>query len=195
MRKIVILSAVLILAAIAISCGSAGSTGSSTSDTPTEAYRRLYAAVKSKDTNAIKNEMSKQSIAFVQSAAAMQNKTVEQVYSNGLTGTTFSDTLPEIRDERVKDNMAAVEVYNSREKKWEDLPFVLEDGKWKLGIGDAFKGSYQSPGKGRAQKEMDAENKLGNNKIIENPAANTNAMGMTVNSQPNNAAKPQTNAK
>ncbi len=125
----------------------------------------------------------------------MQNKTVEQVYSNGLTGTTFSETLPEIRDERIKDNMAAVEVYNSHEKKWEDLPFVLEDGKWKLGIGDAFKGSYQSPGKGRAQKEMDAANALGNNKIVENPAANTNTMGMTVNNQPNNAAKPQTNAK
>lgn len=194
MQKIAILSAAFILAVLGIACGPQASGNYATNDTPTDAYKRLYAAVKSKDTNAIKAEMSKQSIAFVESAAAMQKKTIEEVYSNGLTGSTFSDSLPEIRDERVKDNMAAVEVYNSKEKKWEDLPYVLEDGKWKLGIGDAFKGTYISPGKGRDQKEKDAANALGNNKIIQNPAANSNTMGMTVNSQPNTANQ-KTNTK
>jgi hypothetical protein len=197
MQRIAILSAALILIALALACGSPDASNSSNSrsssgDSPTEAYKRLFAAVKSKDTNAIKNEMSKLSVSFVESAASMQNKPIDQVYSNGLTGTTFSDNLPEIRDERIKDNMAAVEVYNSREKKWEDLPFVLEDGKWKLGIGDAFKGSYQSPGKGRDQKEKDAANALGGNRIVENPAANTNTMGMTANSLP---GSPKANTK
>jgi len=194
MQKNAILSLALLLTALGFACGSQGSVTTSTSDTPTEAYKRLYTAVKSKDTNAIKAEMSKQSVAFVESAASMQKKKVEEVYSNGLTGTTFSDTMPEIRDERVKGTMGAVEVYNSREKKWEDLPFVLEDGKWKLGIGDDFKGTFQSPGKGRDKKEKEAANALANNPIIENPAANTNAMGMPSNSQPN-TSNPKANSK
>jgi len=184
----------LLLTALAVACGSQGSATTSTSDTPTEAYKRLYTAVKSKDTNAIKAEMSKQSVAFVESAASMQKKKVEEVYSNGLTGTTFSDTMPEIRDERVKGTMGAVEVYNSREKKWEDLPFVLEDGKWKLAIGDAFKDTFKSPGKGRDQKEKEAANALANNTVVENPSANTNAMGMPSNSQPN-TSNPKANSK
>ena len=194
MQKIAILSLALLLTALAVACGSQGSATTSTSDTPTEAYKRLYTAVKSKDTNAIKAEMSKQSVAFVESAASMQKKKVEEVYSNGLTGTTFSDTMPEIRDERVKGTMGAVEVYNSREKKWEDLPFVLEDGKWKLAIGDAFKDTFKSPGKGRDQKEKEAANALANNTVVENPAANTNAMGMPSNSQPN-TSNPKANSK
>ena len=194
MQKIAILSLALLLTALGFACGSPGSATTSTSDTPTEAYKRLYAAVKSKNTNAIKAEMSKQSVAFVESAASMQKKKVEEVYSNGLTGTTFSDTMPEIRDERVKGTMGAVEVYNSREKKWEDLPFVLEDGKWKLAIGDEFKNTFQSPGKGRDQKEKEAANALANNTIVENPAANTNAMGMPSNSQPN-TSNPKANSK
>ena len=194
MQKIAILSLALLLTALAVACGSQGSATTSTSDTPTEAYKRLYTAVKSKDTNAIKAEMSKQSVAFVESAASMQKKKVEEVYSNGLTGTTFSDTMPEIRDERVKGTMGAVEVYNSREKKWEDLPFVLEDGKWKLAIGDAFKDTFKSPGKGRDQKEKEAANALANNTVVENPSANTNAMGMPSNSQPN-TSNPKANSK
>jgi hypothetical protein len=194
MQKIAILSLALLLTALGFACGSQGSATTSTSDTPTEAYKRLYTAVKSKDTNAIKSEMSKQSVAFVESAASMQKKKVEEVYSNGLTGTTFSDTMPEIRDERVKGTMGAVEVYNSREKKWEDLPFVLEDGKWKLAIGDAFKDTFKSPGKGRDQKEKEAANALANNTVVENPAANTNAMGMPSNSQPN-TSNPKANSK
>ncbi|MEP7074692.1 MAG: hypothetical protein ABI878_02695 [Acidobacteriota bacterium] len=188
MQKIVILSITLFSIALAISCSSQGGASTSTSDTPTAAYKRLYAAVKSKNTEAIKGEMSKQSITFVQSVSAVQKKTIEEVYSNGLTGTTFSETMPELRDERVKDNMGAIEVYNSKESKWEDLPFVLEDGKWKLALGDAFKGTFVSPGKGRDQKEKEAANATSNTGIHLGPPANANTQGMTINTQPNSTA-------
>lgn len=194
MQKIVILSIALFSIAMAISCGSQGTANTTTTDTPTEAYKRLYAAVKSKNTDAIKNEMSKQSITMAESVAGIQKKTVEEMYSNGLTATTFSETMPEIRDERVKGNMAAVEVYNSRDSKWEDLPFVLEDGKWKLGLGDAFKGTFVSPGKGRDQKEKEAANAVSNT-VIHGPPANANTQGMSVNTQPNAAPNSKANGK
>ncbi|MGH9820463.1 MAG: hypothetical protein ACRD43_09875 [Pyrinomonadaceae bacterium] len=179
--------------------GCGGSTsGVGTNDSPTEAYKRLFAAVKSKDINAIKNEMSKQSNTLVASIAAMQKKSVDDVYANGLTSSLHSDTLPEMRDERVNNEMGALEVYNSGTHKWEDIPFILEDGRWKLAVGDALKGTYKSPGKGRDQKEKEAANALSNMNNGGNktgPAVSSNSAASVENNQPATKPPPPSNAK
>lgn len=131
---------------------------------PTEAYKMLYAAVKSKDAEKIKLMMSENSIAFAGFVAGQRNITVEEVLKNGFTETTFSETLPPMRDERIKDNFGALEVLNTK-KQWEDLPFVLENGSWKLAIGDMFKGTYQKPGLGQDMREREAANAVNNNMI------------------------------
>lgn len=159
---IMVAGAIFATALLALGCGGSSSTNAVANDSPTEAYKRLFAAVKSKDINAIKNEMSKQSNALVSSISSMQKKSVEEIYLNGLTSSLKSETLPEIRDERVNGDMGAVEVYNSGMHKWEDVPFIDEDGRWKLALGDELKGSYKSPGKGRDQKEREAANVLSN---------------------------------
>ena len=64
---------------------------------------------------------------------------------NGFTATTFADSLPQIRDERVNGDMGAVEVHNDKENKWEDLPFIREDGAWRLAIGEMFAGHLEIP--------------------------------------------------
>jgi hypothetical protein len=117
-----------------------------------EAYTNLFNAVKSKNTLAIRNEMSKDTQAFAEAAAVQQQKPVGLVYMNGFTGTTFSLTLPTMRAPRIKDRFGALEVYNEHDKVWEDLPFVYENGGWRLAIGELFNGKYQSPGKGPAQR-------------------------------------------
>ena len=126
--------------------------------TPTEGYKGLYEAVKSKDTEKIKSYLTQKTLAFGDSMAAQRKISPAEMYANGFTATNFAEKLPEIRDERVKDNMGAVEVYNEKEKKWEDLPFIFENGGWKLAVGDVFADTYKSPGKGKAQLEMDASN-------------------------------------
>ena len=68
--------------------------------------------------------------------------------------------------------MGAVEVWNSRDSKWEDLPFVKEDGMWKLAVGDVFAGSYQSPGMGLDRKEKEAANAVANNAPIQSVDTN-----------------------
>ena len=141
---------------------------------PAEGYKQLYAAVKSKDTARIKAAMSKKTHEFAEMVAGRQNQPIEKVYENGFTATTFSDTLPEIRDERVKDQWGAVEVWNAKEKRWEDLGFVLEDGSWKLAIGEMFGGTFQTPGKGQAIKEQEAAN-LKSNTMVPGPAPNANS--------------------
>jgi hypothetical protein len=72
--------------------------------------------------------------------------------------------------------MGAVEVWNSKDKLWEDLPFMYEGGAWKLAVGDVFAGTYESPGKGRDQREKEAANTAGNSQMQEVPGPNMNAI-------------------
>jgi hypothetical protein len=158
MKKIILLALILACIAAVFSCSGDVNQSASGGDTPTEAYKRLYNAVKSKNTEAIKNTMTEKTVAFGKSTAAQYGTPEEKMFENGFTATTFSETMPAIRDERVKDNMGAVEVWNSRESHWEDLPFVLEKGVWKLAIGETFAGTFKSPGKGRDVVEKEAAN-------------------------------------
>lgn len=146
--------------------------------TPSEAYRMLFAAVKSQDSAKIRSMLSKGSLGLAEMAAGQQKKTVDEVVRNGFTETTFSDTMPELRDERIKAGNGAVEVWNTTRKAWEDIPFTFEDGSWKAAFGDAFGGKWQSPGKGQAvieQEEANARNPQNN--LI--PYGNGNINGNT----------------
>lgn len=128
--------------------------------TPTDAYNGIYEAVKAKDTEKIKSFMTQQTLAFAMAQAGMSKQTPEEMFKNGFLATTMADKLPEIRDQRIKDDMGAIEVYNEKEEKWEDTFFIFENGGWKLAVGDVFSGKYKSPGKGKAQIELEASNKF-----------------------------------
>ena len=157
---------------------------------PTEAYKMLFAAVKAKDTEKIKLLMSKSTVGIAAGAAQRFNVPLEKQIENGMLETTIgTDTLPEIRDERVLGNFGAIEVFNEKTKKFDDTFFVNENGGWRLAIGEYINGSYKSPGKGRAQMEADAANPMmkggapngkfpppasGNMKTVEIPAENSN---------------------
>lgn len=145
---------------------------------PTEAYIRLYEAVKSKQTDQIKSVMSQKTLSFAEGVAAQQNSTLEKVLENGFTASTFAPALPQTRDERIKEDMGALEVWNEKDKKWEDLPFVKENGGWRLAIGDIFAGTYKSPAKGQAQLEAEASN---SNKMV---PYDQNGVGAPVPRQP-----------
>ena len=150
------------MAALATACGSG----------PADGYKKLYGAVKSRNTDQIKARMSKKTLDFADMASKRNNTPLEKVLENGFTATTFANELPEIRDERVKDSMGAVEVWNAKDRRWEDLPFIMEDGEWKLAIGDLFAGSYKSPGKGRSLNEAEAANKSAGANIMPASPAN-----------------------
>jgi hypothetical protein len=167
----------LVAAAVLISCDRSSTStprAAAGGDSPTDAYQKLYAAVKAKDTQAIEAVMTRSTIDFAKANAARTKQTMDQMVANGLTGTTFSPTLPQIRDERINGDMGAVEVYNSKDKDWEDLPFIREDGGWKLAIGELWANTFRSPGKSESQKEREATNAMGNNLIPTNINVNSN---------------------
>ena len=180
MRSLLLTAFLTLMLALMFAC-QPGATGSNSggggtsgaSGSPTEAYKQLYAAVKSKDVEKIKATMSKKTQEFAQMVAARQNSPIEKVFENGFTATTFAETLPEIRDERISGEFGAVEVWNAKDKRWEDLGFIVEDGGWKLAIGEMFGGTFKSPGVGRATKEQEAAN-LANNNMIPLNTSNVN---------------------
>jgi len=139
---------------ISSGCSSGESSAPSTASTPTDAYKKLFAAVKSGNTDQIKKSMSRASLSFGESISAQQGKTIEELLKNGFTRTTMSESLPQIRDERIKDSYGAVEVFSQKDGKWEDLPFILEDGEWKLAVGDLFNGSWKRPGVSKSVREQ-----------------------------------------
>lgn len=166
-NKIVSIFLVVTFALLSFSCQKSQTAPGNTqtgqtvkAQSPTEAYKMLYAACKAKDTATIKQLMSKGSLGLAGMSAAQQKKPLESILENGLVAPTLADSLTEMRDERVKDNYGAVEVFNPKDNRWEDLPFVLEDGSWKLAVGDLFQGSYVSPGKSVGQLELEASNKI-----------------------------------
>lgn len=116
-----------------------------TDDKPAKAFERLFAAVKSQNTDQIKNEMSQQTIAFAEGMAGMRSISTAEMLKNGLLDATTTDAFPALRDERVKDNFAAVEVQNPN-GTWQDVPLVLENGVWKIAIGELWQNTYKSPG-------------------------------------------------
>lgn len=131
---------------------SACQSGASKTGALVEAYKNLYDAVKSKDTEKIKANMSKDTLGFVSSVGEMQKKTPEEMLKNGLIQSTRAEKLPPTRNERIKENMGALEVQDPN-GNWEDVPFVLEDGRWKLAVGDLFKGTYKKPAPSQAETE------------------------------------------
>jgi hypothetical protein len=186
MRSLLLTALLTGLLAVLFACGptntntttstntSTGPCSVATTGSPTEAYKNLYAAVKSKDTEKIKGVMTKKTQEFAQMVAARQNSPIEKVFENGFTATTFAESLPEIRDERVNCEYGAVEVWNAKDKRFEDIGFIYEDGGWKLAVGEMFAGSFKPPGPSRSFKEQEAANVLSNNMVPAN-IVNTNA--------------------
>ena len=195
MRIFVCFIVLVSLCLLAAGCGDSGSGNinsnsapervcSPIADTPTAAYTRLFDAVKAKDTEKIKGEMSVISQEFAQSMAMRQKNPIEKVYENGFTGTTFAAVLPEIRDERILGCWGGIEVRNEKEGKWEDLPFVNENGAWRFAVGELFSGEFKSPGKSQDTKEKEAANAMRPAQAPANMMSNSNNANAKVNVSP-----------
>jgi hypothetical protein len=175
MRRIFLLLSILSIFCAAFACQKEklAVTGHAS---PTEAYKALFAAVKSKDIEAIKKNISKKTVELGKMSMERYKKSEKEAYENGFTATTMTENLPSIRDERIKDNFGALEVWNSQESRWDDVAFVFEDGGWKLGMGDAFSGSFQSPGPGRDFREKEAANAMAKGPAPQGSTANSNGV-------------------
>jgi hypothetical protein len=115
---------ILSLFLLAISCGTQKTA------TPLETFKTYVKATKQKDTTAMKLLLSNATLKMHEQEAKAQGTTVDEIVKRE---TLFSErqTTVEYRDERIDGDKATLQVKTSY-GSWETVPFVLEDGVWKI---------------------------------------------------------------
>lgn len=112
------------IAILALACGS------SAPATPLETFKTYVKAIKAKDTATMKVLLSKATLAMHEKEAKSQNVSVDEIVKRE---TLFSETQKsvEFKDEKIEGDKATLKVKNSY-GSWETVPFVREDGSWKI---------------------------------------------------------------
>ena len=111
-------------AAFLISCGEQQPA------TPLETYKTYTKAIKKKDTAAMKLLLSEATIKMDEQEAKAQNVSMDDIIKRE---TLFieSQRSVEYRDEKIEGDKATLQVKNSF-GSWETVPFVREEGVWKI---------------------------------------------------------------
>lgn len=117
----------MILAAfvMAVSCG-----GAKPAATPLETFKTYTKAIKQKDTTTMKILLSDATIKMHEKEAKAQGVTVDDIVKRE---TLFSESQKtvEFRGEKIEGDKATLQVKNAY-GVWETVPFVREDGVWKI---------------------------------------------------------------
>ena len=98
--------------------------------TPLDTLKAYTFAIKKKDTTTMKLLLSDASMKMAEQQAREQNVTVDDIVKNE-TLFTEAQTKLQFRNEKIEGDRATIEVKNSYES-WDVVPFVREDGVWKL---------------------------------------------------------------
>ena len=99
--------------------------------TPLETLKAFSVAAKNKDFKTAKKLMTKASLEQRVVFAKIRKMTVDQFFM--IDGLPFK-TMPEFRNEKIGEEKATVEIRNKFLNIWDELPFVKEEGVWKLDL-------------------------------------------------------------
>ena len=117
---------VVLLAALAVSSCS----GEKAPATPLETFKTYTKAIKQKDTTTMKLLLSSESIKMHEQQAKEQGVTLDDIVKRE-TLFTEGQTTVQFRNERIEGERATLEV-KSAAGMWQTVPFVFEDGQWKI---------------------------------------------------------------
>jgi len=153
-KKLIFLSTLITVTIMAAACGSGETTpggGNSNSPqensaastpmdsatvigSPTEAIRIFIEGVRAKDEKAMRSALSKASV------AAFDKRAEEGKVSffDAVVGEDLEEMskMPEMRNEKIDGEKATLEVKDPNNDKWDPVPFVKEDGSWKIALFD-----------------------------------------------------------
>jgi flagellar hook-associated protein FlgK len=101
--------------------------------TPTATFKAFYEASKKKDVPAMKKSLSKGTLDMFDKLAKEQNKTTDDMLKD-VDKDDKSEKMPETRNEKINGDTATLEVKNEKTDKWDSLPFVKENGEWKIAL-------------------------------------------------------------
>lgn len=118
----IFLAAILLFS---ISCA-----GESTPVTPLETFKTYTKAIKQKDLTTMKLLLSQETIKMHEQEAKVQNVTLDDIVKRETLFTEDQKSV-EFRNEKIEGDKATLEVKNSF-GMWETVPFVREEGAWKI---------------------------------------------------------------
>lgn len=113
---------------------------------PTATLKAFYEATQKKDAEGIKKTLSKGTLEMLEGFAKAQGKTLDESLKSGLANDTSSDKMPESRNEKIEGDKATLEVKNDKTGTWETVPFVKEDGMWKIAFDQMFRDAFKNMG-------------------------------------------------
>lgn len=99
---------------------------------PTETMKALNEASRKKDVETIKKLVSKGTLELLEQSAQRQETTVDELLRRD-EGAPFQE-LPETRNEKISGDTATIEIKNNATNDWETMPFVKENGVWKIAL-------------------------------------------------------------
>ena len=101
-------------------------------ETPTDVLRKIVEATQKKDVETLKQTLSSGSLKIIEESARKENLSLDDALRRD--GGTSLTAVPETRGEVIEGDTATVEVKNAATADWDKIPFVKEDGKWKLAL-------------------------------------------------------------
>jgi flagellar hook-associated protein FlgK len=101
--------------------------------TPTATFKAFFEASKKKDAAGMKKTLSKGTLDMFDKLAKEQNKSTDDMLKE-VDKDDKSEKMPETRNEKINGDTATLEVKNDKTGKWDTLPFVKENGEWKIAL-------------------------------------------------------------
>jgi len=126
-RRINALSAALAVVFTVSACSLLGGS------TPTATFKAFYEASNKKDVAGMKKALSKGTMDMFDKLAKEQNKSTDEMLKS-FDKEDKSQKMPETRNEKINGDTATLEVKNDKTDKWDTLPFVKENGEWKIAL-------------------------------------------------------------
>lgn len=112
---------------------------------PTATFKAFYEASKKKDAAAMKKTLSKGTLDLFDRFAKAQNKSVDDILKDVDKDAT-AEKLPETRNEKITGDNATLEIKNDKTGQWDSLPFVKENGEWKVALDKFFENALKGLG-------------------------------------------------
>ena len=100
---------------------------------PTATFKSFYEASKKKDAAGMRKALSKGTLDMFDKLAKAQNKSTDDMLKE-VDKDDKSEKMPETRNEKITGDTATLEVKNDKTSKWDTLPFVKENGEWKIAL-------------------------------------------------------------
>jgi hypothetical protein len=127
--KIRQMTALLIVACLTAALAACG--GGAKASTPKEAFKSFYEAAKGKDVANLKKLMSKATIAEMEREAKGENKSLDDFLAEE-SQKGLPPAMPELGEEKIEGDKATLQFKGEKSTNWSTVPFVKEDGAWKI---------------------------------------------------------------